>query len=149
MQNELIEYNKRISGEQVFFLLKCINDCCHLEVAHTVKSLQPFLVFNNNKMHTVWNRATVICNSLRINAETAQVSSVMVLRHNAYFAKQKCIPVGLYRLLCLKAEGVVNCRVAHVSEPKRLPIVVVWHLMSERGLQMVSLCKMFVPHLGL
>lgn len=111
---------------QAFFFLsdlmvKCVKDCCHLEVARSVKSLQPFIVFTKC---TIRNRATVICNSLKINAETAKVSSVMVLWHNAYYAK-KCIPVRLYRLLCLKARhGGMNCRAAPVSEPICLLIVV-------------------------
>lgn len=46
------------SAVQVFFcnvlsnlMVKCLNDCCHLEVAHTVESLQSFffLFSNNNK----------------------------------------------------------------------------------------------------
>lgn len=51
--------------------------------------------------------------------------------------KKKCIPVGLYRLLCLKSKGTVNCRAAHVSEPKRLPTV---GTSDER--EKVSLCNM-------
>lgn len=51
VENELIEYSKHVSllCSLFFFLtflsdlmVKCINDCCHLEVAHTVESLQFF-----------------------------------------------------------------------------------------------------------
>lgn len=67
--------------------------------------------------------------------EQPRESSVMV--HNAYNAK-KCIPVGLYRLLCLEASGAMNCGAAHVSEPD---CCAAWHLMSKKSLQMFSLCK--------
>lgn len=78
-----LEYNVFLccAGLSFFFcnvlsnlMVKCLNDCCHLEVAHTVESLQSLFFFFNfptiTKMHTLLNCATPVCKSLRISAET-------------------------------------------------------------------------------
>lgn len=84
-----------ISAVQVFFFfvvlsnlkVKCINAWCCLMFAQTVESLQSFFfVSNNNKMHTFKINTLQFVNCWEISAETTYASSVLVLRHDAYYA---------------------------------------------------------------
>lgn len=81
-------------------MLKCINGCCHLEVAHTVDSLQSFFFSYNAEMHTV--SIEQLRNSLN-RTDAGKSPKWAVLWCIMHTMQKKCIPVGLYRLLCLKA----------------------------------------------
>lgn len=122
MQNELVEHSKHCASplcRSFVSMFKCIDDCCHLEVAQTTLSLQSSLFL---KSFQQWQNTHSNSNCLIHFIDLMQPEGSSVMLHNAYNAKEKekekrCIPVGLYRLLCLKARGAVNCSVARVSQP--------------------------------
>lgn len=165
MQDELIEYNKCVclccAGLSFLFLLifisdlvvRCINDCCHLEVAHTVESLQFFSFQQITKCTQFWNRAAPIRKSSRINADkTAKVSSVTVLGHDAYYAKKSAFLWDYTGYCVSKQGGAVNCRAAHVSEQQRLPIVAqcdIWWARKAHTWSHPATCILSVLHPGL
>lgn len=157
MQDELIEYNKCVclccAGLSFLFLLifisdlvvRCINDCCHLEVAHTVESLQFFSFQQITKCTQFWNRAAPIRKSSRINADkTAKVSSVTVLGHDAYYAKKSAF-LWDYTGYCVSKQGGgrelqsgTRFRAATSAD-----CCTVWHLMSEKSSHLVSPRNMY------
>lgn len=103
-----------VSAVQVLFLwyqilcdimVKCTNDCCHLEVADTVNSMQYILYSTITKYTHFLIKQFQFVSHLKPMQIQPKVSSVMVLWQNAYYVCKKVQSCGIIEAIVSKTKG--------------------------------------------